>query len=441
VEWYAVALVASLGLLALVLVGSGISPQAPMWMFGVLISIAILAERQSVHISRNMETSVSVLPILFAAVAYGPLDAMIVGACALVTEFRRPFTRWVIWTGIRSLAGGVAGVAALLIIGTAPSFGVTLVAVAAAAVAEAAVDFLLTSLTIALRRNGSRDVIRLLARYLAATVPLYTPVIAVLTYAYQAMSPWTVLLFFVPAVAAHRFLILYQEQRRLTEELASANASLERASLSFARALVSALDARDGYTAGHSAAVAVYARDIAARLGLRSEVQQLAHLCGLLHDIGKVGLPAGILEKTGSLSLDERRKMEEHSVIGERILSNVEDYDEVATIVRHHHERMDGNGYPDGLTGDDIPLISRIIAVADAYNAMTSGRPYRDAMASRVARLRLAQGVDGQFDTTVVAAFEAILAAASETYRLGATADFSIETQQHPALRAAATAA
>jgi putative nucleotidyltransferase with HDIG domain len=440
-EWYALALVASIGLLAFVLVGSGVSPQAPMWMFGVLISIALLAERQSVHISRNMETSVSVLPILFAAVAYGPLDAMIVGACALATEFRRPFTRWVIWTGIRSVAGGVAGVAALLTIGTAPSFGVTLVAVAGAAVAEAAVDFLLTSLTIALRRNGSRDVIRLLARYLAATVPLYTPVIAVLTYAYQAMSPWTVLLFFVPAVAAHRFLILYQEQRRLTEELASANASLERASLSFARALVSALDARDGYTAGHSAAVAVYARDIAARLGLRTEVQQLAHLCGLLHDIGKVGLPAGILEKTGSLSLDERRKMEEHSVIGERILSNVEDYDEVATIVRHHHERMDGNGYPDGLRGDEIPLISRIIAVADAYNAMTSGRPYRDAMASRVARLRLAQGVDGQFDITVVAAFEAILAAAGETYRVGSTADFSIETKQHPALRAAATAA
>jgi putative nucleotidyltransferase with HDIG domain len=440
-QWYALALVASIGLLAFVLVGSGVSPQAPTWMFGVLISIALLAERQSVHISRNMETSVSVLPILFAAVAYGPLDAMIVGACALATEFRRPFTRWVIWTGIRSVAGGVAGVAALLTIGTAPSFGVTLVAVAGAAVAEAAVDFLLTSLTIALRRNGSRDVIRLLARYLAATVPLYTPVIAVLTYAYQAMSPWTVLLFFVPAVAAHRFLILYQEQRRLTEELASANASLERASLSFARALVSALDARDGYTAGHSAAVAVYARDIAARLGLRTEVQQLAHLCGLLHDIGKVGLPAGILEKTGSLSLDERRKMEEHSVIGERILSNVEDYDEVATIVRHHHERMDGNGYPDGLRGDEIPLISRIIAVADAYNAMTSGRPYRDAMASRVARLRLAQGVDGQFDITVVAAFEAILAAAGETYRVGSTADFSIETKQHPALRAAATAA
>jgi putative nucleotidyltransferase with HDIG domain len=292
----------------------------------------------------------------------------------------------------------------------------------------------LTSLTAVLRRNGSLNAVRLLARYLLATVPLYTPVIAVLAYAYGALSPWTVLLFFVPAVAAHRFLILYQEQRRLAHDLATANASLERAGLSFASALVSALDARDRYTAGHSAAVAVYARDIAARLGLSPDQQQLAHLCGLLHDVGKVGLPLGILEKTGPLSLNERRKMEEHSVIGERILANIEQYTEIARIVRHHHERVDGNGYPDRLASDEIPLISKIIAVADAYNAMTSGRPYRDAMHSRVARVRLAQGVETQFDTAVVAAFEALLTAASETYRLGARADFAVEAQRHSAL-------
>ena len=111
--------------------------------------------------------------------------------------------------------------------------------------------------------------------------------------------------------------------------------------------------------------------------------------------------------------------MEEHSAIGERILGKVDDYGEIARIVRHHHERMDGNGYPDRLCGDEIPIISRIIAVADAYNAMTSGRPYRDAMPSRVARFRLAQAAGTQFDTTVVAAFEAILAGAGETYLSG----------------------
>jgi putative nucleotidyltransferase with HDIG domain len=209
----------------------------------------------------------------------------------------------------------------------------------------------------------------------------------------------------------------------------AANDQLERAKLSFATALVATLDARDRYTAGHSAAVAIYARDIAARLGLSSEDQQLAHLCGLVHDIGKIGLPAGLLEKPGPLTLEERRQMEEHSAIGERILAKVEDYAEIARIVRHHHERWDGQGYPDRLGDEEIPLLSRIIAVADAYNAMTSDRPYRDAMPSRVARMRLAQSVESQFDTSVVAAFEAVLAASAEEYRTGRRSDFNLEEQ------------
>ena len=126
--------------------------------------------------------------------------------------------------------------------------------------------------------------------------------------------------------------------------------------------------------------------------------------------------------------------MEEHSAIGERILAKVDDYAEIAWIVRHHHERMDGNGYPDKLVGDEIPIIARIIGVADAYNAMTSGRPYRDAMPSRVARWRLGQAAGTQFDTTVVAAFEAILSGASETYLSGIRSDFALEAQRQPAL-------
>ena len=92
-------------------------------------------------------------------------------------------------------------------------------------------------------------------------------------------------------------------------------------------------------------------------MGLGANEQNLVHLCGLVHDIGKVGLPAGLLEKAGALTLDERRLMEEHSAIGERILSKVEDYAEIARIVRHHHERVDGLGYPDGLDGEEIPLL------------------------------------------------------------------------------------
>ena len=235
---------------------------------------------------------------------------------------------------------------------------------------------------------------------------------------YVRVSPWTLALFLVPAMAAQRLYGLYQEQRQLASDLSVANKTLEEANLQFASALIATLDARDQYTAGHSAAVAIYSRDIAERMGLSIEVQKQAYLCGLVHDIGKIGLPPGLLEKPGALTLEERRQMQEHSAIGERILAHVGEYSEIATIVRHHHERIDGEGYPDGLVTDDIPLVSRIIAVADAYNAMTSDRPYRDAMPSRVARLRLAQAVDSQFDTAVVAAFEAILAGAKEEYRL-----------------------
>jgi putative nucleotidyltransferase with HDIG domain len=197
--------------------------------------------------------------------------------------------------------------------------------------------------------------------------------------------------------------------------------------LSFATALVATLDARDQYTAGHSAAVAIYARDIAERMGLPKDQVELVHLCGLVHDIGKIGLPAGLLEKPGALTLEERRQMEQHSEIGERILRNVEDYSEIADIVRSHHERIDGMGYPDGIHGDEIPLLARIIGVADAYDAMTSDRPYREALPSRVARMRLAQAVGTQFDTTAVAAFEAILATADDSYRSGRAASFKRE--------------
>lgn len=392
----------------------------------MLAGFALWAEQHHVRITPNAEMTVSVLPVLFAAVVFGPLDAMIVGAVGLLGDLGTPHLRWAIWTAMRALAGGLAGLAAALVLSEGKAFGVLVAAVALAAVVEASCDAFLGAATVSLRGSGSaRGFLTSMRPIMTATVPLYTPLIALLAYAYQELAVWSVLFFFGPVFAAQRFYRLYQEERAAARQL-------ERANLSFAAALVAALDARDRYTAGHSAAVAVYARDIAERIGLTPAEQQLAHLAGLVHDVGKVGLPPGLLEKPGPLTLDERRIMEEHSSIGERILGNVEGYSEIARIVRHHHERVDGNGYPDGLQNTDIPLISKIIGVADAYDAMTSGRPYRDAMPSRVARLRLAQAVGSQFDTTIVAAFEAILAEAGETYLSGARADFAVEAQRQP---------
>ena len=306
-----------------------------------------------------------------------------------------------------------------------------LLACLAASVAEMAADLVFNLATQAVRQVGSAwGLLRTLGPLIFVYAPLYTPIVALLVYGYQLYSVAIVGAFLVPAIALQRLIHLYQQQRQAVASLEEANTRLERASLSFATALVATLDARDRYTAGHSAAVAIYSRDIATRMGLSEREQNLVHLCGLVHDTGKVGLPAGLLEKPGALTLEERRQMEEHPAIGERILSKVEDYAEIARVVRHHHERVDGLGYPQGLSEDSIPLLSRIISVADAYDAMTSDRPYRDAMPSRVARLRLAQAVESQFDTAVVAAFEAILAGAPEEYRTGARSDFDFQTQE-----------
>jgi putative nucleotidyltransferase with HDIG domain len=306
--------------------------------------------------------------------------------------------------------------------------GVIVASAAVAAVVAEIGDAAFVSVTSVLRGYGRWvAVLRYALSVNGPAVLFFAPGVAFLVLAYEDVSPWTIPLFFAPALAAQRWFLLYQEERRLVGELGTVNAQLRAANLSFAKGLIATLDARDQYTAGHSAAVAIYARDIARRMSLAPEQCELAHLSGLVHDIGKIGLPAGLLEKPGALTLDERREMQKHSQIGERILANVETYAEIAAIVRHHHERVDGQGYPDGLGRDDIPLLSRIVAVADAYNAMTSDRPYRDAMPSRVARLRLAQAVETQFDTSVVAAFEAILAAATEEYRLGRGEQFVLE--------------
>jgi hypothetical protein len=338
---------------------------------------------------------------------------------------RAPRLKWATYTSTRCIGGAFTGLAAQSTILFVPSeFGGLIAATLVGAVVSEVLAILFAVVTAAVRGGPIRETARTLMPLLVLAPPIYAPIVALLAFMYIEVSPWTLVLFLVPAVAAQRLYDLYQEEQRLAADLSTANETLERANLQFAAALIATLDARDRYTAGHSAAVAIYTRDIARRMGLTSEIQDHAYLCGLVHDIGKIGLPPGLLEKPGALTLEERRQMQEHSAIGERILAYVDQYSEIATVVRHHHERIDGQGYPDGLSDEEIPLVSRIIAVADAYNAMTSDRPYRDAMPSRVARLRLAQAVDSQFDTSVVAAFEAILAGADESYRTAKRRDF-----------------
>jgi putative nucleotidyltransferase with HDIG domain len=417
-------------LVTAVLLSDSTPVHGPLWPLAALAVSAFVAERQSVRLTSRAAVSVSSLPIVLAAVIYGPFAAIIVSVASLLIDFRAPYARWITWTCSRSIAAGCAGVVAMSLDGAgAHGFGRVVAAVATATLVEQLGDLLLGSVAARLRGMTIGEIAKFSSAIFMA-LPLYVPITALLVYTYREVSPWSVALFLFPAFAAQKFFLLYQEQRATAEELAAAIERQEKANMSFASALVATLDARDRYTAGHSAAVAIYARDIAKRLGLSDAEQRLAHLCGLVHDIGKVGLWPGLLEKPGPLTLEERRQMEEHPAIGETILTKVEGYSEIARIVRHHHERVDGAGYPDGLVGDEIPSLSRIISVADAYNAMTSQRPYRDAMPSRVARLRMAQAVETQFDTAVVAAFEAVLVGATEAYRAGSHTEFEFARQE-----------
>lgn len=405
----------------------------------VLAALAFAADYGSIRLSPNLEVTVASLVCVFAAVVLGPLSGAAVATAGLLRDLPRrdteqPILRWATWTAKRVLATVAAGLTA----GTiwhegGRGFLALSLAVTVAFIVETIVGDALGIVAPAIRGTSSMGaMLRDILPSDLVSVPLHVPTVSVLAYVYVTISPWSVALFALPALAAQRLLLLYRHQREASDALSLANARLASANLSFATALVATLDARDRYTAGHSTAVAIYARDIAKRMGLPPREQELAHLCGLVHDVGKIGLSAGLLEKPGALNLDERREMERHSEIGEEILRNVDDYGDIAVVVRSHHERVDGAGYPDRLSGDAIPLLARIIAVADAYNAMTSDRPYRDAMPSRVARLRLAQAVGSQFDTTVVAAFEAILATASETYRLGRGDAFYLHVAASP---------
>jgi len=168
------------------------------------------------------------------------------------------------------------------------------------------------------------------------------------------------------------------------------------------RALSSAIDAKDPYTCGHSERVAFIARSIAERLHLPPTEVESVYLSGLLHDVGKIGISEDVLRKPGKLTDDEMDHVRSHPEIGARILGSLKQLDDILPGVRHHHERIDGKGYPLGLKGEEIPLIGRIICVADGYDSMTSDRPYRSAMPEEKVFGELRRCSGSQFDPEIV---------------------------------------
>ncbi|MFY9487566.1 MAG: HD-GYP domain-containing protein [Solirubrobacterales bacterium] len=174
-------------------------------------------------------------------------------------------------------------------------------------------------------------------------------------------------------------------------------------------ALSTALTARDGYTGSHSQETLWFVRAVCDELALSPNECQYVADVALLHDIGKIGIPNDVLHEPGRLSEDQWEVMKQHPVIGERIVAPIPGLEEVARAIRHEHEHWNGDGYPDGLRQGDIPLASRIVLVCDAFHAMTSDRPYRDAMSVGEARLELSRNAGVQFDPIVVGALLLVL--------------------------------
>ncbi len=165
---------------------------------------------------------------------------------------------------------------------------------------------------------------------------------------------------------------------------------------------VNTIEAKDKYTSGHSSRVSFYVKELALRMGLSEQDQQFIYYTSIIHDVGKIGIPDSILTKPDVLDKDEMDIMRTHSIKGGEILADFESLSGASTVVRHHHEWWDGTGYPDGLKGEDIPLFSRIISVADGFDAMTSDRCYRKKLPMSMVIEELKANSGTQYDPKVV---------------------------------------
>ncbi len=236
---------------------------------------------------------------------------------------------------------------------------------------------------------------------------LFGPLALAATIAYEQVGTAGLVAFTLPP--ALMILSVRQYLERTTEaveEIREANLSLRRAHRDTIAALSRSMEAKDVYTGGHTERVAAVAEGLARWLGFRDDELEAIEIGALLHDIGKIGVPGHVLRKAGPLTDDEWKLVRTHPLVSDYILSELDLHPFVRQCARSSHERMDGTGYPDGLSGEDIPLPARIVFVADALDALTSTRPYRPARSMLAALAEIREHTGTQFCPRVVAALE-----------------------------------
>lgn len=371
----------------------------------VLMALTAVTENFAFELPLNGSVSLS-FALIYAALLYaGPLAAVL---CALAASITLKELRSQISLSARifniaqlSLAAGLSGVSYFVaggqMLADMQQPAVALSAASTAALVFYSLNVLFVAVFVSLlKREPFLVVLRTqgFISYAASLVVL--ALLGVMVAALLVLHSWIGLVLLVlPFMAARRTFRVYAE---LTEAYTST-----------VRSLVTAIEAKDPYTKGHSERVAIYARHLAGALHLSRSQAELIERAALLHDVGKIGIPLDTLTSPTQLSSEEIRLIRQHPDVGSRLVSDVEFLSDIVPVIRHHHERVDGSGYPSGLIGEEIPMLSRLLAVADAYDAMTSTRAYRLAMSTDAAVAEITRVAGGQLDGEMAKMFIQLL--------------------------------
>lgn len=417
--------------------GDILPPFSP-WGLLFFAFLAFLAEKFTIRIGSGMEVSAAFLPHFLSGALVGPVSSIIVALVGQVAVFeRRQHLKNLCFASSLMFAAGTTSLAYWWLVAALQGGVGRQVAVALSGLCGGVlfqlINFIVFIPVVWIRRGISPAF--LWQKGFQPFLPYHFFFLAIgLVLIYAAPVDhlhgfgFVHILFLLPVIGLIYAFRAYAHQR----EMAARN---ERLALQAIASQVTALDLKDNYTAQHSAAVAQWALDIAAAMNLGRQERNVAHLAGLVHDIGKIGVRDEVLNCEGSLDEGGWALIEAHCENGRRVLASMDEFRALAEVVLHHHERYDGQGYPHGLAGEDIPLISRIICVADSYSAMVSDRPYRKALTPDAAMAELRDKKGTQFDPQVVDVFLRLLEERDEQYRRGQLADFRVEFQKVRFLR------
>jgi putative nucleotidyltransferase with HDIG domain len=411
---------------------------SPPAMLVLLTAFALVADRFEIKTRAGMTVSGWMSVVVLVAVMFGPTPAAALGALAAIAH-RRP--QWSATAGDVAILATFPFVAGLAARHAQPADPVGdwawfMAVVVGVYILAAVVNLALVAGYMRMLR-GQNILVTIAAgwRPLVNTQVMHAIGTAIVAYAYLRMG--SAVIVFAGALVItfsrlQRDLIeaerVRDEAQERSAELAAANERLRRAHFGAMRSLVRSIHLHDQMTARHSAAVARYARGIAKAAGRSEEEQQLVHTAGLLHDVGKHILDDAILKGDTRLDDEQWELVKRHPEEGARIVRLLEGQEAVAEIIHAHHERIDGRGYPRGLAGDDIPLLSRMISIADTYDVMTARDSYRDPVSSTAAIAEMRRVAGAQLDAELVEVFVRDVLGHGETaFAHGDDADFEVE--------------